>query len=201
MRTLFLIFILACLSGGSALAEKEYCSIVVEHTEDDNQNPWQTVNDGVMGGLSSGGSTLEGGILTFNGVTNTNGGGFSSVRLSIPRGALVGAEFLKVHMKKDSRAYSMTLRTNARSFGRRIAFRGPILGSPEGTWPEGTWGDGILSFETLKASIWGRAVPNAVFDPGEAVEIGLIIYDGKDGPFEMQLKRIEACRTGGRDNV
>ncbi len=196
MRTLFLILFLVCLSGGTSLAEEEHCSIVVEHAGEDNQNPWQTVNDGVMGGLSIGGSTLEGGILAFKGVTNTNGGGFSSVRLSIPRGALAGAEFLKVHMKKDARAYSMTLRTNARSFGRRIAFRGPILGSPEGAWD-----DGIISFETLKASIWGRAVPNAVFDPEEAVEIGLIIYDGEDGPFEMQLKRIEACKRGVRSDV
>lgn len=196
MRALFLILFLACLSGGSALAEKEHCSMVVQHTDEDDHNPWQTVNDGVMGGLSSGGSTLEGGILTFKGVTNTNGGGFSSVRLSIPRGALAGAEYLKVHMKRDSRAYSMTLRTNARSLGRRIAFRGPILGSPEGAW-----GDGIVSFDTLKASIWGRAVPNAVFDPSEAVEIGLIIYDGEDGPFVTQLKRIEACKAGVRSDV
>ena len=196
MRTLFLILFLACLSGGAALAEKEHCSIVVEHSEEDTQNPWQTVNDGVMGGRSSGGATLEGGVLTFKGVTNTNGGGFSSVRLSIQRGALAGAEFLKVLMKTDARAYSMTLRTNARSFGRRIAFRGPILGPPEGAW-----GDGILSFDTLKASIWGRAIPNAVFDPADAVEIGLIIYDGEDGPFEMQLKRIEACSEGVRSDV
>lgn len=195
MCALFFVLLSACLSGGSALAEKETCSTIVEHTEENDQNPWQTVNDGVMGGLSSGGSKLEGGILTFKGVTNTNGGGFSSIRLSIPRGALAGAESLKVHMKKDARAYSMTMRTNVRSYGRRIAFRGPVLGAPEGAW-----GDGLLSFETLKASIWGRAVPNAVFDPGEAVEIGLIIYDGKDGPFEMQLKRIEACRQSDRND-
>ncbi|MEO0450927.1 MAG: CIA30 family protein [Pseudomonadota bacterium] len=178
------------------MAEEEQCSTIVEHTEDETQNPWQTVNDGVMGGLSSGGSVLEAGSLTFKGVTNTNGGGFSSIRLSVPRGAIAGANYLKVHMKTDARAYSMTLRTNARSFGRRIAFRGPILGAPESAW-----GDGIISFETLKASIWGRAVPDAVFDPSKTVEIGLIIYDGKDGPFEMQLKRIEACKAGMRSDV
>lgn len=82
----------------------------------------------------------------------------------------------------------MTLRTNVTSYQRRIAFRSALVGAPEGEW-----GDGILSFNTLKASIWGRPVPEAVFDPAEVVEIGLIIYDGNDGPFEMQLKRIEAC--------
>lgn len=48
----------------------------------------------------------------------------------------------------------------------------------------------------LEASIRGQPVPDAVFDPSEVVEIGIIIYDGKDGPFEMKLKRIETCYTG-----
>ena len=167
----------------------ETCKTLVEHSVADTRNPWVTVNDGVMGGLSDGGSDLREGVLSFTGVTNTNGGGFSSIRLPVPRGGMAGAQYLKVQMKRDARDYSLTLRTNVRSYGRRIAFRAPIVGAPEGAW-----GDGVLSFETLKASIWGRPVRNAVFDPAEVVEIGLIIYDGKDGPFEMQLKRIQACR-------
>ena len=178
------------------MAETQICTTLIEHSEAETENPWQTVNDGVMGGLSSGGSSLEEGVLSFKGVTNTNGGGFSSIRLSVPRGLLAGADHLKVRMKRDARAYSLTLRTNVTSYGRRIAFRGPIIGSPEGAW-----GDGVLSFDTLRASIWGRAVPDAVFDPGEVVEIGLIIYDGEDGPFEMQLKRIEACRTSASSDA
>lgn len=189
MRIVSLISVFAFLSGGPALSEVHSCSTIIDYNGEEIENPWQTVNDGVMGGLSSGGSTLDGGVLLFKGETNTNGGGFSSIRLAIPRGTLAGAEYLRVRMKTDARAYSMTLRTNARSFGRRIAFRGPVLG----TSPK-NWSDGVLMFDTLQASIWGRAVPNARFDPSEAVEIGVIIYDGEDGPFEMQLQRIEACK-------
>lgn len=172
------------------MAKEESCTTIIAHSSEETQNPWQTVNDGVMGGRSVGGSKLDGGVLSFSGVTNTDGGGFSSIRLSIPRGALAGADYLKLDMKRDARAYSMTLRTNARSFGRQIAFRGPIRDAPVSAW-----GDGFLLFDTLQASIRGRAIPNARFDPGEAVEIGLILYDGRDGPFEMHLKRIEACKS------
>ena len=188
MRLFSLVWLLIGLAGGPALADTYSCRTVIEHTETDTSNPWQTVNDGVMGGRSSGGSNLQSGTLVFAGVTNTNGGGFSSIRMRVPRGTLTGADHLKVHMKRDARDYAMTLRTNVRSFGRRIAFRGPLSGTPEGNW-----GDAVLSFESLRASIWGRGVRGAVFDPGEVVEIGLIIYDGRDGPFEMELKRIEAC--------
>lgn len=187
MRFLILAVVSAYLAGGSVLAET--CTTLIDHSDIDRGNPWVTVNDGVMGGLSDGGSSIGAGILSFAGVTNTNGGGFSSIRLPIPRGAMSGASYLKVEMKRDARDYSLTLRTNVRSYGRRIAFRAPITGAPNGTW-----GEGELSFDDLKASIWGRPVRNAVFDPAEVVEIGLIIYDGKDGPFEMQLKRIQACR-------
>ena len=172
------------------MAETESCKTLLEHFDGETDNPWRTVNDGVMGGLSDGGSVLENGALTFSGVTNTNGGGFSSIRMRMAPGAMAGTNRLKVHMKRDARVYSMTLRTNVTSYQRRIAFRSEITGAPEGEW-----GDGILSFDSLKASIWGRPIPDAIFDPNEVVEIGLIIYDGKDGPFEMQLKRIEACHS------
>ncbi|MEQ3746138.1 MAG: CIA30 family protein [Henriciella sp.] len=188
MRIALTALVLAYILGGQAVAETQSCTTLLEHTENETENPWNTVNDGVMGGRSEGGSFLEDDLLTFAGITNTNGGGFSSIRLSVPRGAMAGANHLKVHMKADARTYSMTIRTNAKSYGRRIAFRAPIIGAPQAKW-----GDGVLSFETLKASIWGRPVTDAVFDPSDVVEIGLIIYDGEDGPFEMQLKRIEAC--------
>ncbi|MEM1087110.1 MAG: CIA30 family protein [Pseudomonadota bacterium] len=190
MRLALLAAAAACLATGPALAETMTCKTLIEHSTNDTDNPWQTVNDGVMGGLSSGGSVLSDGTLLFKGVTNTNGGGFSSIRIPVERGAVAGADHLKVHMKRDARTYSMTLRTNVTSYGRRIAFRTDIKGSPEGEW-----GDGVLKFENLEASIWGRSVPDAVFDPAEVVEIGIIIYDGQDGPFEMNLRKIEACRT------
>ena len=41
---------------------------------------WIVVNDNVMGGRSNGGFDIDGGELRFAGSTNTNGGGFSSIR-------------------------------------------------------------------------------------------------------------------------
>lgn len=189
MRLIISTIFMTMLLGSTALAEPNSCTTIIEHTDSVDQNPWRTVNDGVMGGLSSGGSVLEKGVLTFAGITNTNGGGFSSIRVQVPPGIMAGAKTLSVTMHRDTRSYSLTLRTNVASYGRRVAFRAPIMDAPEGGWGQGT-----LQFNSLQASIWGQPVPDAVFDPAEVVELGLIIYDGKDGPFEMQLKKIEACR-------
>lgn len=188
MRTLIFTFLAFGFMGAPTVADAETCKPLVDHGDITGDNPWRTVNDGVMGGRSLGGSVLDAGVLSFSGVTNTNGGGFSSIRMRVPRGALSGTSRLKVQMQRDARDYAVTLRTNVRSYGRRIAFRAPISGAPVGEW-----GAGMVVFDQLKASIWGRPIRNAVFDPAEVVEIGLIIYDGKDGPFSMQVQRIEMC--------
>ena len=41
---------------------------------------WYVQNDNVMGGRSEGGFNISSGHLIFSGNTNTNGGGFSSIR-------------------------------------------------------------------------------------------------------------------------
>ena len=54
--------------------------MIFDFTGDKLQERWVTVNDNVMGGCSKGGFSLKKGKLIFSGATNTNGGGFSSIR-------------------------------------------------------------------------------------------------------------------------
>ena len=188
----FLVLLLGVfvINSGVSMADRSTCSVLFEVRDGDTVNPWRTVNDGVMGGRSSGGSFVQDGQLSFKGATNTRGGGFSSIRLPLAAGAMAHTDYLKVSMKRDARRYSMTLRTNVTSWGRPVAFRADLHDGPKGEW-----GDGILRFEELKASIWGRAVRGASFDPAEVREISFIIYDGEDGPFHLDVKRIEACQS------
>src|SRR5688572_12101607 len=64
---------------------------------------WRMVNDNVMGGKSKGGVRFAEGVMTFSGDINTNGGGFSSVRLPIERGTLEGAKRIVMRLKHDGR--------------------------------------------------------------------------------------------------
>ena len=71
---------------------------------------WRTVNDNVMGGRSHGGFDVDDGVLIFAGSTNTNGGGFSSIR-SRSRD-LVGdesSEGLQMRIRGDGRTYTFLL--------------------------------------------------------------------------------------------
>lgn len=186
MHKWILGFCFALSLTGVSMAQT--CQTIIEHSAEDETNPWRTINDGVMGGLSDGGSFLQEDHLSFVGNTNTNGGGFSSVRLRVEPGLMADTDHLKLWMRPDERRYSVTMRTDVTYRGRPVAFRADVTsGAP------GEWGEGILDYSDLKASIFGRPVFGAEFDPASVREVSLIIYDGLDGPFRMDLKRIEAC--------
>lgn len=147
---------------------------------------WYSVNDGVMGGRSSGGISFDNGLL-FRGVINTNGGGFSSIRYSLPPDVLADAEGLRFRVRSDGRTYKATFRTNVTYFGRQISFQAEI--PTEGT---GDWQIVDVRFSDLKGSIFGRPVRRARFDPAEVRSIGIIIADKIDGPFRLEVSGIEA---------
>jgi hypothetical protein len=149
---------------------------------------WYAVNDNVMGGRSSGGPRFDDGALVFSGSINTNGGGFSSIRAPLSSGALIRMNGLKLRVRPDARAYQVTLRTDLSFRGIAVAFRGDIESAAPGEWV-----DSVVMFNDLEPTVFGRPVAGAVFDPEKAMSIGIIISDGKDGPFELAIGSIHAC--------
>lgn len=151
---------------------------------------WRAVNDGVMGGRSSGGPAFEQGRMVFKGVINTNGGGFSSVRTPLTPGDLSGAAGLALRVKSDGRTYKVTLKSDAFYRGRAVSFQGEIPATTPGEWV-----DVIVPFEDLRGSIFGRPVRGASFNKDAASELGFIIADGRDGPFRFEVDAISSCKT------
>ena len=150
---------------------------------------WRPVNDGVMGGRSSGSAVLTEDHLTFKGVINTNGGGFASLRAPVTKGELISATALKLRVKSDGRAYRLLLQTDARYWGARVSFQAPIPETPTGAWAEVE-----IPMTGWTSSVRGRAV-TADFDASKTRTIGIILADGRDGPFELSIAFIEAIGT------
>ncbi len=164
------------------------CPVMIDFKSEDASDYWRAVNDGVMGGLSSGGPDFDKGHMTFSGVINTDGGGFSSVRASMTPGTLDAAKGLTLRVKSDGRSYKVTMRTNATYGWRRISFQAPIR-----TENKGEWEDVTVSFDDLDASIFGRPIRGATFDKSEVIELGIILSDGQDGAFQLEIDSIKAC--------
>lgn len=167
----------------------EDCPLNVKMDSAETVSMWRSVNDGVMGGLSSGGPRFEDGHMVFEGVINTNGGGFSSVRAQVAPGAFQDMTGLKLRVKSDGRVYKATFRTDARKGWREVSFQAPLpVTSP------GEWEDVVVPFSELKASVFGRPVSGAEFDPMKVQSVGIILADGQDGPFRLGVADMAACK-------
>ena len=103
---------LFCVSGPANGADSEKKSeksenaervTLFDFSEADPGKRWITVNDNVMGGRSKGGFTFKGDRLLFTGSTNTNGGGFSSIRTRPGALGLSGKEGVMIRFKGDGR--------------------------------------------------------------------------------------------------
>lgn len=176
-----------CFISSAAFAES--CPVKMSMNTAQDVSNWRAVNDGVMGGLSSGGPSFQNGHMVFAGVINTNGGGFSSVRTPVAPGALADMTALKLRVKSDGRAYKVTLRTDARYGWRDVSFQTEITAKPKGQW-----GEVIVPFSDLKATVFGRRVRGAKFNSAKVQSIGIIIADGRDGPFQLDVDHLQACR-------
>ncbi len=174
--------------GDVGLSPQEECPIRIDFQDEDAADYWKAVNDGVMGGRSSGGPRFADGFMIFEGNIVTDGGGFSSVRANMEIGALSEASGLLMRVRSDGRDYKVTLRSSTSYRGRAIAFQAPIPVTPEGEWAEVK-----IPFSDLEGSFFGRDIPDAKFDKNTAYNIGIILADNQDGPFRLDIQWIESC--------
>jgi hypothetical protein len=187
-RTTFFAAISVLSACSASVAQVEECEMYTKFETASEQQAWWPINDGVMGGLSSGGPRFEDGNMVFQGIINTNGGGFSSIRSGVEQGALASSSGIKMRVRSDGRAYKLTLRSNAAWRGRRVSFQAPIPQTSPGEWTEVE-----IPFPDLKGTIFGRPVRGAKFDKSRVVELGIIIADGQDGPFRLDIDWIADC--------
>jgi len=166
------------------------CTVLTDFTQ--ANEAWRAVNDGVMGGRSEGGPSFADGAMTFAGVVNTNGGGFSSVRALLGPGTLEGATTIRVTGRTDARTYKLVLSDAADGRDRRVSHQGVLISEPavEGDTDLSV---AVVDLGALETSIFGQAVFTEPFEPALAIELGIQIADGIDGPFELQVTQLERC--------
>lgn len=146
---------------------------------------WTAVNDNVMGGLSAGGARITDGVLRFSGnLSLENNGGFSSIRHSADLD-LSRYDGIRLRVRGDGRTYQLRLHTDARYFGRAVAFSGefPTLA--------GEWSEVEVPFASLAATFRGRRMTNYTFDPEQVELIGILLADKTPGPFQLEIDRIQ----------
>jgi len=147
---------------------------------------WYVVNDNVMGGRSDGGFDIADGRLSFSGRTNTDGGGFSSIRSEPMALDLSGQAGIRLRVRADGRRYTWRLTTSAQWRGRDIAYWAGF------DTADGQWTTVDIPFARFVPQFRGQRLDGPALDSGDVTGMGLMIYDGRDGAFELLLDSIAA---------
>ncbi len=147
---------------------------------------WFVVNDNVMGGRSEGDFEQKSGELSFTGRTNTNGGGFSSLRTKPLQLDLSDYAGIRLKVKGDGRRYIWQLNTAASWRGRSIRYWADF------ETRKGEWSTVDIPFANFIPRFRGSQLDGPAIDPEQITGAGLMIYDNQDGPFELQVASVHA---------
>lgn len=167
-------------------SEHEGQLMITDFTSDTPDLGWYTQNDNVMGGRSQGGFEQTPGELIFAGSTNTNGGGFSSIRTQPFQLDLSSYSGIRLRVKADGRRYTWQLQTDARWERRRVSYWADFDTVAD------EWITVDIPFSSFFPQFRGFKLDGPELDPGQIKEMGLYIYDKKDGPFELRLTSVNA---------
>ncbi|MFS8137712.1 MAG: CIA30 family protein [Thermomonas sp.] len=147
-----------------------------------HESPWIAVNDGVMGGCSSGGPSIADGLLTFRGeLSLANNGGFSSVRSVGQHFDLSDVSAMILRVRGDGRRYQLRLATDARYRGLAVSY-----GAGFDTTP-GEWIEARLPLATLEPTVRGSRLQGPALDASNVREVGLLIADKREGAFLLDV--------------
>jgi NADH dehydrogenase [ubiquinone] 1 alpha subcomplex assembly factor 1 len=179
-----MLFVIATVS----VAEAEE-RVLFRFDKPESAKPWQTVNDGVMGGRSVGRFKInEDKKMEFFGTLSLeNNGGFASVRARGGNLALEKDDVIVARVKGDGRDYKFNVyaQRNLGGYSYRQSFK-----TIKDKWIE-------VEFPVEKfAATWrGRVFPNEKLDPEKVSGLGFLLGDKKPGSFKLDVDWIKVKKT------
>ena len=185
-----LVLPLLMLIGAFAMAVEEPLPLF-DFTDADSAKEWQTVNDGVMGGVSDGKFKITGDktMEFFGTLSLANNGGFASVRTKNKKMGFEKGDTLVAKVRGDGREYSINLYVNKPLVA--FAYRATLQTKKDG------WIEVKIPLDTFEATWFGKLVKDAgAVKPDEINALGFMLCDKTAGPFKMDVEWIKVERAG-----
>ena len=166
--------------------------MIFDFSKPDAAKAWQTVNDGVMGGVSDGHVRVVEQNLEFYGTLSLeNNGGFASVRSEAAKMDLSKYDGLVFKVRGDGRDYYVNVHVPSYqiAFSYRAGFK-----TEKDKWTEVT-----IPFADLKATSFGRIVEKAKpLDASNIEAVGFLLADKKAGTFKLEVAWIKGTPKAGK---
>ena len=190
MKLTYLSGCLALLLVTAVMAEDKPQPLF-SFTGPDSAKEWQSVNDGVMGGVSEGKAKItDKKTMEFFGTLSLeNNGGFASVRTRAKKLGLEKGDTIVARVRGDGREYSLNLYLNKPLIA--FSYRATVQTKKD------EWIEVKVPLEKFEATSFGRPVKNAgAVKPEEVNSLGFMLSDKKAGPFKMEVEWIRVERAG-----
>lgn len=144
---------------------------------------WRILNDGVMGGLSLGETSIKDNAFVFSGAISTeNNGGFSSVYKTIPRMSK-NTDTIKIRVKGDGSDYQLRIRSQLDNYN--LAYK------VEFSTEKGMVQEHVFKLSDFKASFRGRIISNAPnIIPENMTHVGFLITSKSAKNFSLSTYEI-----------
>jgi len=189
MKLGYLVGCIAYLMVTTVMAD-DTLQLLFDFTRVDAAKEWQTVNDGVMGGVSDGkfqitdAKTME----FFGTLSLANNGGFASVRTKPKNLGLEKGDTVVAKVQGDGREYMLNLYPNK----QRVAYsyRATVQTKKD------EWIEVKIPLDKFEATSFGNVVKNAgAINPAEINALGFMLGDKKAGPFKLDVEWIRVERS------
>ena len=191
MRNTYLSGFLTLFMVTTTMGADEKPKVLFDFTKADAAKEWQTVNDGVMGGVSEGKfkitdqKTLE----FFGTLSLENNGGFASVRTKAKKLGLEKGDTLLARIRGDGREYTLNLYLNKPLIA--FSYRAAV------PTKKGEWIEVQIPLNKFEAASFGQVVKEAgAVKPDEVNALGFLLGDKKAGPFQLEVEWIKVERAG-----
>ena len=188
-----LVLPLLILLGSFVMAE-EKPEVLFDFTNPDAAKEWQTVNDGVMGGVSEGKLkiTAEKTLEFFGTLSLENNGGFASVRTKAKKLNLEKGDTLVAKVRGDGREYSLNLYVKKPLIA--FSYRAMVQTKKD------EWIEIKVPLDKFEATSFGNLVKDAgPVNPTEVNAVGFLLGDKKAGPFKLEVEWIQVKRAGASE--
>ncbi len=159
--------------------------LIIDFSKPSASENWKIINDGVMGGLSTGKVIQEDGYLNYTGIISfENNGGFSSFRSKYNQYQLEGFKTVEIEYALTGGDCSFTLETAYQFFEPYYAIN---LSETDGEWTRAAF-----DFSLFKQTVLGKQT-GSYFNPNnldDVIRIGFLKNDKKEGKFQMKIRKI-----------
>ncbi|WDE98989.1 CIA30 family protein [Lentisphaera profundi] len=184
MKNLINIFSLLILGSLSTMAtDKKEAQILIDFSTVKIAD-WSAVNDGVMGGISSGSFSTKDNKGIFSGsLSLENNGGFASIRHQLKTNPMKTSSHIHLRIKGDGRTYQFRVRASNKFDGISYKYDFATVANQ--------WLDISIPIADMKSTFRGRHMPSYTAPKAQDIQqISFLLADKKPGSFKLLIESI-----------